>query len=156
MEHEKLSFKLELSGTYWNKKPHFTVAIDDTTYHTGSITAASDESEFVEFDAELAEGQHELKITLLGKTPTDTVKDSDDPENFNIVKDLLLNVLNISVDDIDLDMLRYSESVYKLAKPHDYQGTAVTELKDCVNLGFNGTYVLKFSTPFYLWLLEKL
>ena len=68
----------------------------------------------------------------------------------------LLNIEGIEIDDIELGHLRYTRSFYKLDKKQLYQGGIVSQLESCVNLGFNGTYTLKFQSPFYIWLLENL
>ena len=96
------------------------------------------------------EGQHELKIRLENKTINDTVI-----ENSEVVKDMLLNIDDITIDDISLGNLLWS-SEYILDKPQEYNGNTIDHLDGCVNLGWNGTYVLKFTSPFYIWLLEKL
>ena len=94
-----------------------------------------------------------MEIGLLNKVPaTDVLKAPDG----SIAHDFLLNVESVEIDDIDLGPLRHSESVYELAKKEFYQGEIVSRLTNCVNLGFNGTYVIQFKVPFYLWLLERL
>ena len=69
---------------------------------------------------------------------------------------MLLNIESIEIDDIDIGHLRYTASKYELVKKQVFNGAIVSELKSCVNLGFNGTYVMQFDSPFYLWLLENL
>jgi hypothetical protein len=68
---------------------------------------------------------------------------------------MLLNSDDIIIDDISIDKLRW-DSEYHLDTAQKYQGSTITRMDQCVNLGWNGTYILKFSTPFYIWLLEKL
>lgn len=154
MNTEKLKFKVGLSGTYWgDKTPEYSISIGDVTYICGSISAASGEVTYIEFDSELAEGAHELKIRLLNKdASTDVVKNESD----EVVKDLLLNVESIEIDDIDIGFIRYTNSVFHLDKKQIYQGAIVDSIPSCVNLGFNGAYTLAFTGPFYLWLLENL
>jgi len=69
---------------------------------------------------------------------------------------MLLNIASIEVEDIGLGTLLWSRSVYKLDHPQKFNNSVVTELTDCVNLGWNGTYQLEFKTPFYSWLLENI
>ena len=76
-------------------------------------------------------------------------------QNGEIVKDMLLNIDNITIDDISLGHLIW-DAEYLLDRPQIYQGKEIDHLDRCVNLGWNGTYVLKFTSPFYIWLLEKL
>ena len=148
MNNENLKFEISLSGTYWGKKPQFSVWLDD---HPVVQTELANPTQTVTFKRELSEGNHELKIRLENKDQsTDTVI-----ENGAIVKDMLLNIDDITIDDISLGNLLWSAE-YHLDVPQVYQGKTITQLDSCVNLGWNGTYVLKFSSPFYIWLLEKL
>jgi hypothetical protein len=110
----------------------------------------SSAEQIVSFERKVDEGSHELKIRLENKTTSDTVI-----ENGEVVKDMLLNIDDITIDDISLGNLLWSAE-YVLDKPHEYQGKIINHLDGCVNLGWNGTYILKFTSPFYIWLLEKL
>lgn len=148
MNNENLKFEISLSGTYWGKKPQFSVWLDD---HPVVQTELVNPTQTVTFEREVIEGEHDLKIRLENKDQlTDTII-----ENGAIVKDMLLNIDDITIDDISLGNLLWSAE-YHLDAPQQYQGKTITQLDSCVNLGFNGTYVLKFSSPFYIWLLEKL
>ena len=148
MSGENLKFDIALSGTYWGKKPQFSVWLDD---HVIQQTEFQNQTQTISFERELSEGDHSLKIRLENKDQTtDTVI-----ENGEIVKDMLLNIDDITIDDISLGNLLWSAE-YHLDQPQQYQGKTITQLDNCVNLGWNGTYVLKFSSPFYIWLLEKL
>lgn len=151
---EKLKIKVGISGTYWgDKTPEYRVSIDGNPYVTGYLSVPSGEEQTIEFDTELGDGEHSLEISFLNKdSSTDVVKD----ESNNVIKDILLNVENIEIDDIDIGHLKYSKSYYALDKKQLYKGEIVTQIDNCVNLGFNGTYVMKFNSPFYLWLLENM
>lgn len=138
---------MSLSGTYWDKRPQFSIWVDD---HIAVQSEVSQNRNHFKFERELTEGDHTLKIRLENKTNSDTIL-----TNGEIVKDMLLNIDDISIDDISLGNLLWSAE-YHLDQPHEFQGKTVTQLNHCVNLGWNGTYILKFSSPFYIWLLEKL
>ncbi len=148
---EKIHFKIGLSGTYWGKKPQYEILVNDKQFYQGIISNEQNQPEFFEFSTELEEDcNHKLQIRLTNKTDKDVVKDVDDIDNFNIVQDMLLNIDSICIDDIDIGSLMWTES--------SFVGDDTTRpiLKNCVNLGWNGTYTLEFSSPFYLWLLEKM
>ena len=148
MNSENLKFDISLSGTHWGKKPQFSIWLDD---HVVVQSEVSHESHQFNFEREIIEGDHTLKIRLENKDQkTDTVV-----ENNEVIKDMLLNIDDITIDDISLGNLLWSGE-YHLDSPQQYQGKTITQLDNCVNLGWNGTYVLKFSSPFYIWLLEKL
>ena len=148
MQEENLSFKISLTGTFWDHRPQFSVWLDDHVVTQSEI--ASSAEQIVSFERRVDEGQHELKIRLENKTLNDTVT-----ENGQIIKDMVLNIDDIIIDDISLGNLLWSAE-YILDEKQMYQGKEIDHLDGCVNLGWNGTYVLKFSNPFYIWLLEKL
>jgi hypothetical protein len=145
---EELKFEISLTGTYWGKRPQYSVWLDDHVVMQSEI--ASDAVQSVNFTKTVDEGKHTLKIRLENKTNQDTkVVDGE------VVKDMLLNIEDIIIDDISLGQLLW-DATYILDEPHEYNGKTINHLDRCVNLGWNGTYVLKFSSPFYIWLLEKL
>lgn len=148
---ETLSFKIGLSGTYWGKKPQYSILVNDVKIADGVISKPSGEVEYLTFSCDLEEEQeHSLIIRLENKTDSDTVKNPRVGEPYVIEKDLLLNINSIEVDDISLETLLWTTSKFV---PDD---SAKPELKACVNLGWNGSYILQFRSPFYLWLLENI
>jgi hypothetical protein len=148
MNEESLSFNISLTGTYWDKRPQFSVWLDDHVVTQSEIVSPAEQ--IISFERRVDEGPHELKIRLENKTTNDTVV-----ENGEVVKDMLLNIDDITIDDISLGNLLWSAE-YILDKPQSYKEQVIDHLDGCVNLGWNGTYVLKFTSPFYVWLLEKL
>ena len=148
MQEENLNFQISLTGTFWNRHPQFSVWLDDHVVIQSEI--ASEAEQIVNFERKISEGPHTLKIRLENKTTSDTVI-----ENGEVVKDMLLNIDDITIDDISLGNLLWSAE-YVLDRPQEYKGQTIDHLDGCVNLGWNGTYTLKFTSPFYIWLLEKL
>jgi hypothetical protein len=142
---ETLNFKITLSGTYWDKVPAYSVLLDSVLFAQGSATK---EPITVEFTTDVDEDkEHILEIRLENKNDSDTVENEDKTA---IVKDLLLNIDKIEIDEIDIAALKWLASEF-IADDADRP-----LLKNCVNLGWNGSYKLKFSSPFYLWLLENM
>ena len=149
MNTETLSFKISLTGTYWDKRPNYSVLLNNILIEQKDIE--NERVHEIQFEHEVEEGQdYELTIRLNNKEDADTVV-----ENNQVVKDMLLNVDGIEIDDIDIGNLRWSAE-YLLDTPREYNGKTVDHIDNCVNLGFNGNYILKFTSPFYVWLLEKL
>jgi hypothetical protein len=149
MTTETLTFKISLTGTYWSKKPNFSIFLNDELIEQKDIENESVHE--IVFERGVTEDQeHELKIRLNNKQDEDTIV-----ENNQIVKDMILNIDGIEIDDVDIGNLRWSAD-YKLDQAHEYNGKQTDHMDNCVNLGFNGTYTLKFTSPFYVWLLEKL
>lgn len=145
---ETLKFRIGVSGSYWDKKPAYSVSVDGVEQVSDVITADAGVVEYAEFTlAVMEDSPHLLEIKLLNKTDDDVVQSQDKTE---IVKDMLLNIESISIDDIALGQLMWEQSEFIAEDP-----TRPT-LKNCVNLGWNGSYQLKFSSPFYLWMLEKM
>ena len=140
---ETLKFKIGLSGTFFNNVPAYRVLLNGVVKAEGKTTDVTD---YVEFTADIVEEQeHLLEIKLTNKTSFDTIT-----ENNEIVKDTLLNIDSIEIDDIELGQLKWTHSEFVGDDP------ARPVLKNCVNLGWNGSYKLKFNSPFYLWLLENM
>lgn len=159
METEKLHFKIGLSRSSTKKPPEFKISVNKTIFVNGRVTASANETEFFEFDAEVPEGVCALEIELLNKTTQDTVVGSDG----KIVDDLLLNIDSIEIEDINLGNLLWTASEYTPIYPHSYKQKMADSgqelpksVNNCINLGWNGTWALPFSSPFYIWLLEHL
>lgn len=148
MQEEKLSFVVALSGTFWERRPQFSIWLDDHMVVSSEIVSPAPQE--IKFERIIDEGFHSIKIRLENKTNSDTVL-----ENGSIVRDMLLNIDDITIDNISLGNLLWSAE-YVLDHPQWYQGQTITKLNNCVNLGWNGTYTLKFTSPFYIWLLEQL
>lgn len=100
-------------------------------------------------EIEDSDAQHELRIVLKNKLPEHTKIDADG----NIVEDAILTVKSVEFDEININDLvilksQYSHSFNKQQEPIVDRFFGV--------LGCNGTVSLKFSTPFYLWLIDSM
>ena len=159
MATEKLKFKLELYATMWNRPPHAEVIIDGISYFYGDITGTEQKPDIIEFERELEEGkEYELIINRTGKIGGQTLIN----EKGDIVKDQVLIIKGIEIDEIDLGAMVY-EGVYTPTYPEPWatqQREAGTELKESFKnvtvMGHDGTWRFKFESPFYVWLLENL
>ena len=158
MATETLKFKLELFATYWDNPPIADIRINEKTYVKKEITSPKDKPTLIEFEHECEENKsYDLVINRLGKTVNQTVV-----ENGERVKDQLLHIKNIEIDQIDVGTLVY-EGVYKPEYPEPWasqQANAGNKLpitlKNVTEMGHNGTWTFGFSSPFYMWLLENL
>ena len=140
---ETLTFKVGLSGTFFNNVPAYSILLNSVKHASGKTVAGT---EIVEFACDLEDDEeHLLEIRLENKTSIDTIT-----ENGEIVKDMLLNIDSIEIDGIELGELKWTMSEFVGDNPDR------PILQRCVNLGWNGSYRLKFSSPFYLWLLENM
>ena len=147
---EQLHFKIGLAGTYWKKVPIYSILINDKLVETREVSTPTGETFFVEFDQGLVEGPSSLKIRLENKDNDDVVKDDEFKKDFVIVKDLLLHIKTIEIDEIDIGNLIWEKGIFT----GDDSERPV--LDKCIDLGWNGTWELKFESPFYIWLLENI
>jgi hypothetical protein len=148
---EQLHFKITMAGTFWEKRPAFAILINDSVIQRSIVATQNEEDFVVEFDYTVEEGPQILKIRLENKEDSDVQKDNyDDPENFKIIGDMLLNIRGVEIDEIDLNSMLYSKSKFVA------DDTARPTLDTCVDLGWNGTWELAFTSPFYIWLLENI
>jgi hypothetical protein len=148
LDTEKLHFKIGLAGSYWNKRPVYSISVNDVVaIDKTEVTTASDEEFFVEFDVDVPEGPAVLKIRLENKNWKDTVQNEEKTE---ILKDMLLHIKSVEIDEIDLANMIYTKT--------EFVGDDTTRptLDKCIDLGWNGTWSLPFNSPFYIWLLENI
>ena len=155
---EKLKFKLELYATMWDKPPHAEILIGSKSYFDGDITSTEDKPTLIEFEAEVDSGAKcNLIIDRSGKSRNQTVMNQN-----KIVRDQLLHIKSIEIDEIDIGALVY-EGVYTPRYPELWaqqqrsQGIKLQEtFKNVTAMGHNGEWKFKFESPFYMWLLENL
>ena len=139
-----ISFDINTSDS--TAKIGVAVWINDTcVYQTDHLT----EPQHVNCEVTDDDGDRELRIMISGKTLDHTLVD----KTGNIIKDVVVNISNITIDEIDVGQLFNEKCVYT----HDFNGTQ-PEIEDTFYgvAGCNGTISLKFSTPIYLWLLENM
>jgi chaperonin GroEL (HSP60 family) len=159
MATEKLRFKLELYATMWDKPPHAEILINDHVHFESDITGTEDKPDLIEFEHELEEGkEYSLVINSSKKSINQTVVN----DKGDVLKDQLLNIKSIEIDEIDIGALVY-EGVYTPTYPEPWatqQHEAGIELqksfKNVTKMGHNGEWRFKFASPFYIWLLENL
>ena len=144
---EKLHFKIVLAGTYWEKRPIYTILINDKIIETREISTENGQEFSTEFDADVVEGPCSLKIRLENKHWTDTVENEDKTA---ILKDMLLHIKSVEIDEIDLANMIYTKSEFVGDDPER------PVLDKCIDLGWNGTWTLPFESPFYIWMLENI
>ena len=158
MATESLKFKIELYSTYWNKPPIVEVKVGDKSYFKNEITSTEKEPTLIEFthDCE-SDKSHNLSLIRTNKNVKETIN-----ENGDLLKDQLLHIKSIEIDEIDLGSLLF-EGVYRPQYPEPWAtqqreaGNNIPEtLKNSVDLGHNGTWTFSFTSPFYMWLLENL
>ena len=158
MSIEKLKFKLELYSTYWDKTPRAEILINNHSHYAQAITGTEKEPTVIEFEHELKEGEkYSLIIERSGKDIRQTVV-----ENGQIVKDQLLHIKSIEIDEIEIGARVYS-GLYTPQYPEPWASqqrqagnSLPASFKNVTTIGHNGRWELGFTSPFYMWLLENL
>jgi len=156
---EKLKFKIELFATMWDKSPRAEILINDQVHFDGNITGTESKPDLIEFEHELEEGKdYSLIINRSGKGRKQTVIN----DKGDILKDQLLHIKSIEIDEIDIGALMY-EGVYTPQYPEPWasqqreSGNELQEsFKNVTQMGHNGEWKFTFTSPFYMWLLENL
>jgi hypothetical protein len=113
----------------------------------------------IEFEQELEEDkEYNLIIKRSGKGKNQTVIN----EKGDILKDQLLHIKGIQIDEIDIGALVY-EGIYTPQYPEPWatqQQAAGNQLpksfKNVIQMGHDGEWKFTFTSPFYMWLLENL
>ena len=95
------------------------------------------------------DGEHELRFVMKNKTGDQTQIDAAG----QIIKDACLTINDVFFEGINLGHMFIEQTEYT----HNFNGTQA-EVTDKFYgvMGCNGTVSLKFTTPIYLWLLEKM
>ncbi len=159
MATEKLKFNIELYATMWDMPPHAEILINDQSVFKQDITGTLDKPDVIQFHQDLEEGQkYNFIIKRSGKSKKQTIVN----EKGDILKDQLLHIKKIEIDEIDIGGLVY-RGEYTPEYPEPWatqQRQTGVELPETFNnvtqMGHNGQWKLSFESPFYMWLLENL
>jgi len=158
MTTENLKFKIKLYAQYWDKPPVAEIMIGDQSRFKQEITGTEQNPNVIEVYHDLEEGkEYKIVIHRTNKDDSQTVVD-----NNQIIKDQLLFIKSIEIDEIDLGGLIY-EGLYHPQYPEPWaseQKQAGKQLpvsfKNVTSMGHNGRWEITFTSPFYMWLLENL
>jgi len=123
----------------------FEAWVDDVCYFTTDhVTGPTDISFAISDD----DAEHVLRLIMRGKTEEHTSMDEN-----GISSDVMLNVKAITFDEIELGHTFIENAVYR----HDFNGSQdPVDDEFYGDMGCNGEVSLKFTSPIYLWLLEKM
>ena len=92
-----MKFHIELFADYWDKAPQVKVDINNDVIWDGTVT----DIETIKHEKEVYDEEEvKLNITLYSKTDDQTVI-----ENEKVIKDQLLHIKNIEIDDVDIEDL---------------------------------------------------
>jgi hypothetical protein len=126
---------------------HLRVTLDDDVIFDSEVPSEKHTLTH-QFDDD-SEAEHVLSIEMSGKLPEHT-KISELGE---ILEDRVVTIGDLSFDGIDLGHLFYEVTRYH----HDFNGNSDPIVDEFFGImGCNGRVELRFTTPIYLWLLEKM
>jgi hypothetical protein len=145
---ENLYFKCELTNSSDANDLSIEIWIDETKFFDQIISKGS--YHIVQtFPTSNDEEEHSLRFVLKNKTHEHT-KLSPTGE---IESDCTIEISDVVFDSINLDYLFYESCTYT----HSYNGTKEQTVEEFYgSMGCNGTVEFKFTTPFYIWLLEHM
>ena len=149
---EEVEIVITLSSEWHMKPPKFKLYIDDILLDQGYLKEKykNNESKNFKWTGKLADGTHKIRIEMSEKNGLFTVIG----QNGEILKDQLLQVNEISIDQIELGHLVYKNcKFYPDKKTYPNTPDIVPNLD---HIGYNGTWELEFQVPTYIWLLENL
>jgi hypothetical protein len=141
-----IPFEFSLSNTNPDATLGLELRLDgEVIYRNEHVSTPERLKKFISDD----DGEHVLEIEMFGKKPEHTKVD----EAGNITDDSVLELFDMKIDDIDIKNIVYENAVYT----HDFNGTKEkTDTKFYGTLGCNGIVRLEFTTPIYIWFLEKM
>jgi len=155
MSKDNIKFLVTLNSEYWDQPPSAEFRINGKTVWGPQEIREKTVADFnVDFEDE---NEYIFEMIRTGKTDKQVKL-----ENNEIVKDQLLSIENLNIDSVDLGNLIYEIDYYPDYPEiwYNQQKEAGNEpkspLRNITSFGWNGTWKIKLSSPFYLWLLENL
>ena len=156
---EELKIRITLYSTMWDKPPHANIKINDQSLIRQDITGTEKKPDVLEFTHKFNEGEkHKLVIERSGKTKNQCIVN----DNGDVLKDQLLHIKSIEIDEIDIGSLVFN-GVYTPKYPEPWatqqrsKGQDLPEsFKNVTSMGHDGKWEFDFESPFYMWLLENL
>ena len=117
MNTDLLRVRLELRGTFWDRRPQYCVRANDQVVAQQTWAGDSGDSEYIEFTLEPQGELGSISVELLNKQPSDTRENLDKTA---ITHDMLLDIVSIHVDDINLGSLLHTASEYRPQYPQGH------------------------------------
>lgn len=153
MSSETIKFRFTFLAEYWDKPPAIILRLDDKELFNGVITQ---EQSILEFKETITFGRHKLSIDRQGKDNSQTKLLPD-----GSYQDQLLTLDKLVIDDVDIrDIVNH----YSYTKPIYPEPWASLERRKGNDLpeyvrgqtcwGHNLTWTLKFTSPFYLHVMN--
>ncbi len=137
----KILLHLEYEHVWIDHPLDLVVKIDDRTLH---IDVSGAKHTTINKEIAIEPGDHALTLSVSNKNNTSTTVD----EHENILEDSYIKIKKLLIDDFDFGQIMATESKH-------------TDINNNITISpgglyTNGTWSLSFTTPVYIWLLEKL
>ena len=150
---EDALFKFTFSSQWFREAPKIKIYINETLLGDVSVTATHNDEvkNIFEYKMKLDEGEHTLKLEYYNKIDsTDTKIDEDG----SILDDHIFRIEDIEIDEISLGFVKEKNGLFY---PLDAEKRKLPKvIPGLVNIGYNGTYEIKFTVPTYIWFLETI
>lgn len=141
--------KIGLDSTWWDKAPHSRIYLNNDMLFDDKV----EQAKLLEFKFQNLDCTRcQLRVELVGKTVDQTLVDGDN----RILKDQLLKIEKIEIDEIDLGLLIFTKGLYYPDYPIHLHNQNLPSAMSADTFGFNGYWVLEFDLPFTFWYLENL
>jgi hypothetical protein len=145
---------VKLIPTWWRHPPKAKVFFDNSCLWQGEVI----NTQVLTFDVDIQDQvSSNISVELFDKKIDETQVNGDE-----IIKDQLLRIDQILIDQIDLGYLLF-KGIYRPIYPKHMIDEATdknlllpTTLEKIDTLGFNGTWTISFDHPFHIWYLENL
>jgi hypothetical protein len=150
---EDVLFKFTFSSQWFREAPKIKIYINETLLDDVSVTAAHDDEakNIFEYKIKLNPGENTLKLEYYNKS---NITDTKIDEDGNILDDHIFRIEDIEIDEISLGFFKEKNGLFY---PLDAEERKLPKaIPGLVNIGYNGTYELKFSVPTYIWFLETI
>jgi hypothetical protein len=143
MQQAEIAFLVRATGP----DLRFSVILDGQEIQILEPTAENQKISFQINDD--VESEHCLSLVMSGKQMDHTKID----EQGQILEDRVIEITDVRIDDIELGYVFTQTAQYT----HDHNGTGKeTTVPFYGIMGCNGQVDFRFTTPVYLWLLEKM
>ena len=130
-----IEFDICLKPVWWKTKPEITYGINDITINTVSFG----NSMSLRLAFPLTPGPHRLWFTFNNKDYNESRQDQG--------LDMAVQIESVSVEGMTLDRFKWAANYYP-DYPVDYPDKQ-TVIASATYLGWNGRWVLPFTTPIY-------
>jgi len=140
---EFIKFEFIFSSSYWYSPPHIEISIGNKVHHSGYLHK---HNTTIEFSTYLDFTEHNLKILRTGKTPKESRQVNGKWETQSCSLERLI------VDGINIRNILWSKSNFVPVYDETQSGDPVID-GECI-FGYNGTFNLNFSSPFYQYVVD--